>query len=100
MYWNQFHFHAKTMSFETAATGYASPGAAFKLDANSMAERLERSALETGLRYDETAGTRVILRTDSSPEALQSQHSLLSAYYNRVRDGLAMSCSAEGALAQ
>jgi hypothetical protein len=55
-----------TLSFESISIGAGSPGNAFKLTESALAERLESLPAWTGLSYDETAGTRVLLRTDGA----------------------------------
>jgi hypothetical protein len=62
-YWQHRFRQQRTLSFETIQTGPGSPGSAFKLTESALAERLETLPAWTGLNYDETAGTRVVLRT-------------------------------------
>lgn len=62
-YWQHHQPHLDTLSFEVLQTGLFSPGSAFRLSDNALAERLEALPSWTGLVYDETAGTRVVLRT-------------------------------------
>jgi hypothetical protein len=64
-FWRVRHAGLGTMSFEAIQSGLGSPGSAFRLTAPALAERLEALPEWTGLRYDETAGTRVVLRTGS-----------------------------------
>ena len=52
----------KTLTLERVLFDPGSPGAAFKLGDRDLVEVLERLPANSGLRYDETAGQRVIFR--------------------------------------
>lgn len=52
----------KTLTLERVLFDPGSPGAAFKLGDRDLVEVLERLPANCGLRYDETAGQRVIFR--------------------------------------
>ena len=79
-FWERRFPERSALSFESIYRGSGSPGAAFKLTEASLAERLERLPAWTGVAFDETAGTRVVVRTgpgSTNPSAL----SALAAYY-------------------
>lgn len=63
-FWEQFAGARNSMTFEDIQYRPGSPGRAFKLDENSMLERLERAERWSGnaLVFDQTAGLRQILR--------------------------------------
>jgi hypothetical protein len=63
-FWQHRFAHQRTLSFEAIHFGPGSPGSAFKLSENALAERLEGLPTWSGLTYDETAGTRVVLRQE------------------------------------
>jgi len=67
-YWLLRAPNERTLSFESILHGLGSPGAAFKLSENALAERLERLPEWTGLTFDDTAGMRNVLRTDAGAE--------------------------------
>jgi hypothetical protein len=56
----------RTLSFETIAHDYGSPGRVFKLDENSVAERLMNIEAMSGgeIRWSDTAGVRQITRPE------------------------------------
>lgn len=62
-YWQREAAQQQSLSFETLLHGRGSPGAAFKLSDNALAERLERLPEASGMRFDDTAGMRQLLRT-------------------------------------
>ena len=66
----------KTLALERVLFDPGSPGAAFKLGDRDLVEVLERLPADCGLRYDETAGQRVISR-DRERNPLE----LLAEYY-------------------
>lgn len=77
-YWERIAPAQQTLSFESILHGFASPGAAFKLTENALAERLESLPAWSHLHYDDTAGMRVLLRrSDSAIDPL----SVLERYY-------------------
>lgn len=67
-----------SLAFTEAAYGKGSPGIAFKLDENSLAERLERLEHVTNgdLLYTETAGLKQVYR-----KRLRQKFEYLEAYY-------------------
>jgi hypothetical protein len=62
-YWLLTAPNISTLSFDTILHDPGSPGGAFKLSENALAERLERLPGWTGLTFSDTAGTRNVLRT-------------------------------------
>ena len=76
-YWQYRAAEQQTVGFETLLHGKGSPGAVFKLSENALAERLERLPALSGLRFDDTAGMRQLLRTGELAEPL----TVLGAYY-------------------
>jgi hypothetical protein len=64
-YWNSKAPQQQTLSFERVLHGLGSPGAAFKLSVNELVERLERLPAWTGIRFDDTAGMRQLLKQQS-----------------------------------
>lgn len=86
-YWLLRAPNEQTLSFETILHGPGSPGGAFKLSENALAERLDRLPEWTGLTFDDTAGMRNVFRTEVDDfEPLAA----LSHYYgsepSRMRD--------------
>ena len=79
-YWIRTARTQGTLSFDRVMHGVGSPGAAFKLSENALAVELERLPAWSGLRFDDTAGVRVLLRTvgpdDFEPLALLRRHYL------------------------
>lgn len=61
-YWAVAAPQQQTLSFESLLHGRGSPGAAFKLTENALIERLERLPAWVGMRFDDTAGMRQLLR--------------------------------------
>jgi len=61
-FWKRFSPHTSTLSFESIAHGFGSPGRVFKLDEESVAMRLTRLDSLTGgtLLWSETAGMRQV----------------------------------------
>lgn len=87
-FWQTRYAEQGTLSFEAIHTGVGSPGGAFKLTENALAERLEDLPAWSGLTYDETAGTRVVLRTrigDASP--LDATVTALEHYFGPAHAG-------------
>lgn len=84
-YW-QLHFpENSSLTFEQVFIGVGSPSAAFRLSENAMMGRLERLPTWSGLRLDETAGRRVILRVDGEGVISQPVQAL-ERYYHRGRE--------------
>lgn len=80
-YWRREAAQQQTLAFESLLHGKGSPGAAFKLSENALAERLERLPEASGMRFDDTAGMRQLLRTSHQvARALD----VLEGYYARV----------------
>src|SRR5829696_3128649 len=63
-YWLLSAPTTSTLSFDAILHGPGSPGSAFKLSENALAERLERLPKWAGLTLSDTAGTRNVLRTE------------------------------------
>lgn len=83
-YWQSEASEQETLNFERVLYGPGSPGAAFKLSEAALVSLLEELPASSGLRYDETAGLRVILR--SMAAAAQNPFSVLEAYYGRKQE--------------
>jgi hypothetical protein len=68
-YWDHVAPNRDTFAFSEIAYGFGSPGAAFKLDENSLTDRLERLEQTTGgcLVYADTAGLRQVYRRSPVP---------------------------------
>ena len=65
---------------QCARSGDPDPGAAFKLGDRDLVEIMERLPADHGMRYDETAGQRLIIR-DAERQPLE----LLAEYYGMYR---------------
>jgi hypothetical protein len=88
-FWDRRFTQQRTLSFEAVQVGPGCPGSAFKLTEQALAERLETLPAWTGLSYDETAGTRVLLRMDSGGALpLRSPMDALQQYYGRDHSGI------------
>lgn len=61
-FWQDSAADQETLPVERVLFGPGSPGAAFKLGDRDMVSILERLPDESGFRYDETAGQRMIFR--------------------------------------
>lgn len=86
-YWQQRFPHQRTLSFEAIFVGPGSPGQAFKLSESALAERLESLPAWSDLSYDETAGTRVVLRNgDPGTIGVEWPMEALRQYYGQHRD--------------
>ncbi|RWP03127.1 DUF4007 family protein [Mesorhizobium sp.] len=70
-FWRATHSEASTLSIEAACYGHGSPGRVFKLDEESVVDRLIRIADIThgALSWSETAGLMQVVRTGSFDEA-------------------------------
>jgi hypothetical protein len=77
-FWRRVAPERESLAFSDVAYGFASPGAAFKLDENSLAERLEHleHATDGRLAYTETAGLKQVYRRANVPV-----FELLARYY-------------------
>jgi len=80
-FWNSTAPQQGTISFERILYGAGSPGGAFRLSENALAERLERLPTWTGFSYDDTAGLRVVLRRDLDPDEQLEPMRVLERYY-------------------
>ena len=80
-FWNSTAPQQGTLSFENILYGAGSPGGAFRLSENALAERLERLPAWTGFGYDDTAGLRVVLRRDLNPDEQLQPMCVLERYY-------------------
>ena len=76
-FWQDRAADQETLPVERALFGPGSPGAAFKLGDRDMVSLLERLPDESGFRYDETAGQRMILR-----EKIRNPLEFISKYYD------------------
>jgi hypothetical protein len=63
-FWEKVARDRESLAFPEIAYAFGSPGAAFKLDESSLAERLERleDATDGVLAYVETAGLKQVYR--------------------------------------
>ena len=61
-FWERQAGAQQTLAFERLQFDPGSPGAAFRLDDRSLVSMLERLPTGLGVRYDETAGMRVLQR--------------------------------------
>jgi hypothetical protein len=77
-FWNKVAPERESLAFTDIAYGFGSPGAAFKMDEGSLAERLERleDATDGNLAYVETAGLKQVYRRSAAPSL-----ELLARYY-------------------
>lgn len=76
-FWNEISQAQQTLAFSEIAYRNGSPGTVFRLDENSIADRLDRlDALTEGkLVYTETAGLRQIYKhADIDPKKLLEEH--------------------------
>lgn len=83
-YWQSEAPGQRTLGLERVLYGAGSPGAAFKLSETALVTMLESLPASSGLRYDETAGLRVILRTarGTPPDPFLD----LERYYGREQE--------------
>lgn len=77
-FWTRREGNSSTISFDTVAVDYGSPGRVFKLDENGLADRiLNLEALTRGaLRWSDTAGMRQIIKVREI-----NSHTMLKAAY-------------------
>lgn len=80
-YWDSAASRQETLSFENILYGAGSPGAAFRLSENALAERLERLPGWANFGYDDTAGLRVVLRRDGNRDGQSEPMRVLERYY-------------------
>jgi hypothetical protein len=85
-FWQRAAFGRETLAFSEIAYGYASPGVAFKLDENSLTERLERLDQTTNGRlvYTDTAGIRQVYQRGGPMDC----NTVLSHYYADADNGI------------
>lgn len=83
-YWQRFEHAGSVMAFDRVAHGYGSPGRVFKLDENSVAERLAKlESLSNGqIQWTEQAGIRQVTRLGRALDDLNgTKLTLLRAAY-------------------
>jgi hypothetical protein len=85
-FWRQSASQQQTLSFESVLHGAGSPGGAFKLTENVLAERLEGLPGWARLTYDDTAGRRLILRRD--PRTNIDPLMILTRHYGPLPGGI------------
>lgn len=78
-FWQARAPEQNTINVERLLYDPGSPGSAFKLTDKALVAMLEEIPDSLGLRYDETAGLRVVIRTSSKP--LPDPLALLKHYY-------------------
>jgi hypothetical protein len=78
-YWSLHAHTQETLSFERLLHGQGSPGGAFQLSEPALVHLLERLPRDTGLRYDESAGMRRVIRSPSR-SAAEPMNVLASAF--------------------
>lgn len=80
-YWDVYASTANSLAFESIAYGEGGPGRVFKLDEESVAERLFGLEDLSGgtLAWTDTAGLRQVLRKDKEPSKLKER--MLKAAY-------------------
>jgi hypothetical protein len=87
-YWDTHASEQSTLGFETVLYGPGSPGATFKLSEAGLTSLLDSLPSWMGFRFDETAGLRVLLRSERRQSA--KAISLLERYYaKRKREEVA-----------
>ncbi len=82
-FWDLYFPDQKTITFERVMYAEGSPGSAFKLSENALSERISNLPEWFGIRIDETAGMRVLLRADKTPAAID----ILEKYFLEGRKG-------------
>ncbi len=78
-FWNDVAPQQETLNVERLLYDPGSPGAAFKLTDKALVAMLEQLPADSGMRYDETAGLRVLLRTKK--KCFQDPARLLEDHY-------------------
>jgi hypothetical protein len=82
-FWDRNFSDQGTLSFERVLYGPGSPGSAFKLTENALAERLESLPSWSGIGFDDTSGMRTLLRQDADVEQVDNlPMSVLERYYD------------------
>jgi hypothetical protein len=64
-FWQKVAPKQQTLPFEVVLHGLGGPGGAFQLSESALVDRLERLPSWAGMRYDDTAGIRQLLRQES-----------------------------------
>jgi len=82
-FWNSAAAAQETINVERLMYDPGSPGAAFKLSDQALVAMLEQLPRHCGMRYDETAGLRVLLRTAKKP--FTDPSSVLDRYFDQAR---------------
>lgn len=74
-YWDSAAIEATSLAFETIAYGEGAPGRVFKLDEESVAERLFglEDLTDGALVWTDTAGIRQVLRKSADPSRLKNK---------------------------
>jgi hypothetical protein len=80
-YWDTYAAGQSTLGFETVLYGPGSPGATFKLSEGALTSLLDSLPPWIGFRFDETAGLRILLRSERSRSTTPS--ALLERYYTK-----------------
>jgi hypothetical protein len=80
-FWRRSAPQQRTLNIERLLFDPGSPGAAFKLSDKALIPLLEKIPEEDGLRYDETAGLRVLIRTDQADLDPVAPFTILKRYY-------------------
>jgi hypothetical protein len=78
-FWQSQVSGARTLSFENVLYGPGSPGSAFRLSESALVSLLENLPEWTGVKYDETAGLRVLVRGSGD---LPTPIECLTRYYD------------------
>lgn len=78
-FWNDAAPQQETLNVERLLYDPGSPGAAFKLTDKVLVAMLEQLPADSGMRYDETAGLRALLRTNK--KRFQDPARLLENHY-------------------
>lgn len=81
-YWKNAAPQQGVVSFENILYGPGSPGGAFQLSENALAERLERLPPWAGFGYDDTAGLRIVLRREGGLDENMDPINALERYYS------------------
>lgn len=85
-FWDRDAPDQNTLAFERVLYGPGSPGAAFKLTDSALASLLTQLPAWSGVRYDETAGLRILLRQRN---AAAKPIECLEHYYSKRPSGAA-----------
>ena len=80
-FWRKAAPEQRTINIERLLFDSGSPGAAFKLTDKALVPLLEKIPEDYGLRYDETAGLRVLTRIDDAELDAASPLEILKSYY-------------------